>query len=181
MKHVAKIAAILLAFLMIFAGCSTGSAGSSDASSTPSASTASSEAESEDSSASGEEVTLSFMHHMGEQGKKDALVALSEDFTAKNPNIKVEVEFLSYDDFINVFKQRAAADNAPDFVQLTPYQSPETIDAGLILELDSDLYPAEVAGRHRTDEAWRQILCDSAFPQRLRHVLQQKHARKSGR
>lgn len=144
MKHVAKIAAILLAFLMIFAGCSTGSAGSSDASSTPSASTASSEAESEDSSASGEEVTLSFMHHMGEQGKKDALVALSEDFTAKNPNIKVEVEFLSYDDFINVFKQRAAADNAPDFVQLTPYQSPETIDAGLILELDSDLYPAEV-------------------------------------
>ncbi len=80
------------------------------------------------------------MHHMGEQGKKDALVALSEDFTEKNPNIKVEVEFSSFDDFINVFKQRAAADNAPDFVQLTPYQSAETIEAGLIRELNADIF-----------------------------------------
>ena len=136
MKHVAKIMAIMLVLLMIFASCSTGgtssSTGGSESSSTSS------------ESASGEEVVLSFMHHMGEQGKKDALVALSEDFTEKNPNIKVEVEFLSFDDFINVFKQRAAADNAPDFVQLTPYQSAETIEAGLIRELNADIFPPEV-------------------------------------
>lgn len=53
-----------------------------------------------------EEVTLTFLHHMGEQGKKDGLVALSEAFTKKYPNIKIEVEFLSRDDFINQYKQR---------------------------------------------------------------------------
>ena len=70
--------------------------------------------------------------------------ALFEDFTAKNPNIAAEVEFLSYDDFINVFKQSCCR-QCTGFRTADAVPGSETIDAGLILELDSDLYPAESA------------------------------------
>ncbi len=91
--------------------------------------------------ASEEEVTLTFLHHMGEQGKKDGLIALSEAFTEKYPNIKVEVEFLSRDDFVNQYKQRVAADNAPDLINYRPFEVPEVIEAGLIKALDPEIFP----------------------------------------
>ena len=91
-----------------------------------------------------EEVTLTFLHHMGEQGKKDGLVALSEAFTKKYPNIKIEVEFLSRDDFINQYKQRVAADNAPDFINYRPFETPEVIEAGLVEPLDPSIFPDNI-------------------------------------
>lgn len=93
-----------------------------------------------------EEVTLTFLHHMGEQGKKDGLIALSEAFTAKYPNVKVEVEFLSRDDFVNQYKQRVAADNAPDLINYRPFEVPEVVEAGLIKELAPEMFPETIDG-----------------------------------
>ena len=70
-------------------GCSSGSGKTGE---TKSAAQAETEAKAEAKKEEGkeekkeeskEEVTLTFLHHMGEQGKKDGLVALSEAFTKK--------------------------------------------------------------------------------------------------
>lgn len=91
-----------------------------------------------------EEVHLTLLHHLNEQGKKDGLVALSEAFTEQNPNIIVDVEFLSQEDYINTIKQRAAADNMPDFINYRPAAEPTLIEAGLIEPLDESVYPDEI-------------------------------------
>lgn len=91
-----------------------------------------------------ETIHLNLLHHLNEQGKKDGLVALSEAFNEKYPNIVIDVEFLSQTDYANTLKQRAAADNMPDFINYRPKQEPTLIEAGLIEALEADLYPDEV-------------------------------------
>lgn len=139
MKKAFSLVLALLLAAALLAGC--GGSGGGEASSggqAPAADPSTPEAAPEET---GEDVTLTFLHHMGEQGKKDGLVALTEAFTELHPNIKIEVEFLSFDDFVNQYKQREAADNAPDFLNLRPFQGPDIIEAGLMSPLDASLFP----------------------------------------
>ena len=114
-KNMKKLLSLLLVGAMslaVLTGCGKGEeapAADAPASDAPAAETGA-------ENTSDEEVTLTFLHHMGEQGKQDGLVKLVEAFHEKYPNINVEIEFLSRDDFINQYKQRVSADNAPDLI-----------------------------------------------------------------
>lgn len=141
MKKLVSLLIVAAMSLSLLAGCGNG--GDASTSETPEADAPASDnaAGSEAEAESGEEVTLTFLHHMGEQGKQDGLIRLVEAFHEKYPNINVEVEFLSRDDFINQYKQRVSADNAPDLINYRPFETPELIEAGLIEPLDASLFP----------------------------------------
>lgn len=142
MRKTASLFLAAVLSLTMLAGCGNSSTPAPDTSDEQtSGGQTSGEASTDAASGSDEEVTLTFLHHMGEQGKQDGLVKLAEAFHEKYSNITVEVEFLSRDDFINQYKQRVSADNAPDIINYRPFETPELIEAGLIEPLDASMFP----------------------------------------
>lgn len=117
-----KLLAALMAASMVFglAACGNdgGNAGTTPQSSTPS-SEASSEAPSDSSepAATDEEVTLR-MAWWGSQTRHDLTVQVIEMYEKAHPNVKIEYEFFSFDDYFTKLKTLVASDQVWDVFQL---------------------------------------------------------------
>lgn len=93
---------------------------------------------SSDNSGNEGKTTISFTW-WGGQERADATVAVSELFTQKYPNIKVETSFQPYDSYFQSLSVLAASDNLPDLFQdyIGDAETQQYLDKGLLEPLDS--------------------------------------------
>ena len=91
-------------------------------------------------------VTITILHHLGEQGKKDGLQALADMYTAQHPNVSFDIQFVSMDDIINAIKQTNAAQNVPEILNIRQAQvASDLMETGIFEPLPDDFYPAEMS------------------------------------
>jgi raffinose/stachyose/melibiose transport system substrate-binding protein len=80
-------------------------------------------------------VTLSVIHYLTEKPKIQALQNLADNFTKKNPDIKVKIESMSLDQYGNVLKMKLAAGDAPNIIFGSPKTYKDVVASGNILDL----------------------------------------------
>ncbi len=83
---------------------------------------------------------ISFLNYSSNGGQEETLAAMVAEFEAQNPDIKVNVETLGYDDYFTQLAIRVAGDQAPDVFELNIENFRAYADKGAISEIDtSDL------------------------------------------
>ncbi|MHC1749935.1 MAG: sugar ABC transporter substrate-binding protein [Cellulosilyticaceae bacterium] len=124
-KFLVGMLASVMAVSTIFTGCS---AGKDEAKATPEAGTEAG-------------VKTIKVWGMGEEGK--LLPKMVEKFEAENPNIKVEVQALPWDQAHDKLLTAVASQNGPDIIQMGTSWIPEFAEAGALLDLKPyvDEYP----------------------------------------
>lgn len=83
----------------------------------------------------GRPVTISVMHYLVEKPKIQALQNLADGFYAKNPNIKVDIQSMSLDQYANVLKMKLASGDSPNVIFGNPKSYREVVDSGNILDI----------------------------------------------
>lgn len=86
-----------------------------------------------------EQITLKWMHHFQEEPLQQWVEDRAAAFEESHPNVKVEIEMVSNDSYLNTLKMKIAADDAPDMFDLdnNTYLR-EFVDAGHIYCLDGE-------------------------------------------
>ncbi|MDG5786750.1 sugar ABC transporter substrate-binding protein [Evansella sp. AB-P1] len=93
-----------------------------------------------------EDVELRYMW-WGSQTRHDRILELIDLFEDENPNITINYEFLSFDDFSERLATQSAAGNAPDVFHIVDRWLPQYSQAGLL----ADLQPFIDSGAINTD------------------------------
>jgi len=91
----------------------------------------------EESTASEEPVTISFVNYSAIEGNAETIEKMKEAFEAQNPNIKVEIETLGYDDYYTQLQTRIAGSNAPDCFELEYGPFVSFADEGVLYDISS--------------------------------------------
>jgi multiple sugar transport system substrate-binding protein len=91
-----------------------------------------------DSSGSGT-TEISLWHYYGEPDTATGgpFYKLVEGFEAKNPDIKVKVRFIPYDDFNRTLLQSAASGDAPDVALINAFDTAAMADGGVIQDISA--------------------------------------------
>lgn len=82
-------------------------------------------------------VEISFLNYSSNGGQEETLTAMVEAFESENPDIKVNVETLGYDDYFTQLATRVAGNQAPDVFELNIENFRAYADKGAISELDT--------------------------------------------
>lgn len=148
-----KLICMLLAGLMA-AGALTGCSGESQTSSTA-ASTGSqtedssaAEADGEDGAESGTaEISgeLSLVHYLTEDAKLQALDDLIAGFNEEYPDVTVNVEATSMDNYQDVVKLKISTDEAPDIIFGGPKNYSDLVRSGNIVDLSDKEYVSRIS------------------------------------
>lgn len=120
--------------ISMLAGCS-----SSSSSSTP-ASGGSSAPEGGDS-VSGK---ITIMHYLIETGKLKALNDTIDGFKKKYPNVEVEVQGMSLDQYSNTLNMKISAGDMPDIVFGNPKTYADVVQSGSILDITNEEFTSRV-------------------------------------
>ena len=141
------LAAIMAAGTLAGCGSSSGSSSSSDSAATQAATAAATEAAADTSTVSSTEAAssetantdisgeLNLIHYLTEDNKIAALDQLVSGFEAEYPNVKVNTEAMSMDNYTDVIKLRFSTNEAPDIIFGQPKSNTDLIDNGLIMDL----------------------------------------------
>ena len=118
---------LVMAFIMVFAACA------------PQAEvTAEPEQEApavEEVEAVAEPVTITYCNFNSSGGNEETLAKMVAAFEAENPNIKVEVETIGYDDYFTQMQTRVAGGTAPDCYELNIENFAAYANKGLLAEI----------------------------------------------
>ena len=118
---------LVMAFIMVFAACA------------PQAEvTAEPEQEAvavEQAEAPAEPVTITYCNFNSSGGNEETLAKMVAAFEAENPNIKVEVETIGYDDYFTQMQTRVAGGTAPDCYELNIENFAAYANTGLLAEI----------------------------------------------
>ncbi|MCI3920857.1 extracellular solute-binding protein [Paenibacillus sp. TRM 82003] len=124
MFHRKSTAALLLAFVMLFmAACSSGTSGTGGNGGGEAGGAAAQPATSEPANGTGggdakpEEVTLRLMW-WGSQTRHDITNEVIKLYESKNPHVKIEAEFTSFDGYWEKLAAMVAGNNMPDVLQM---------------------------------------------------------------
>lgn len=79
--------------------------------------------------------TITLIHYMGEQQKRDGLQSWIDSFTAANPDVEFEVTAVEYSNYLTTLKTMIAAGDIPDIMFGKPKEHTDLIDAGHIADL----------------------------------------------
>ncbi len=123
-----RVAAVLAAALLATA------CGSSDDGSTADPSEASTD-ESSEPTASGEDVTLTYFTFSAAPDHLEDLDTIVSAFEAENPNVTIDVQTASYDDYFTQLQTRVAGGDAPDTFELNYENFVTYAEAGTLLDL----------------------------------------------
>lgn len=82
-----------------------------------------------------ETVTITVMHYMGEQSKRETLNSIVEAFEKENPNIKVKLEQIDSSEVYQTYQTRFNSGDAPDVLFGSPREMVEFVEAGLFMDL----------------------------------------------
>ncbi len=149
----AALAATMVAGLL--AGCGSSSSDSGSDASTAAEETATTEAAAEETTEAAEEETetadisgeLNLIHYLTEDNKIAALDELVAGFEEAYPNVTVNVEAMSMDNYSDVIKLRFSTNEAPDIIFGQPKSNTDLIDNGLIMDLsDQDFVSRQSEG-----------------------------------
>lgn len=147
MKSRKKLLALCLALMLslaMLAGCGGGAAPDADGgASAPAADDGSAPA---DEPAAGGETTIEFW--MLPLIEDDATQALVDNFTAENPDVKVNMTMLDWASGREQIKQAVAAGSGPDVFYLSAGLDIAYVEAGLLLPLEEAGFTAEDLGRY---------------------------------
>lgn len=130
MKKQRWVSLLLIALLLFLTACSSNN---NSQSSSSNAGAPSGEASGENSS--DEEVTIR-MAWWGGQARHDMMNALIDKFEEKNPNIKVEREFGTENQFVEKVTTQAAGGNTPDVVQTSSFFLHDFVARNIHMDLD---------------------------------------------
>lgn len=90
-------------------------------------------------------VTIKWLHHFGEEGRREWIENLITEFEKQNPNIDVEVEATSFDKYMTMLKTKIASDDAPDIFDFNnKLDLKDFIDNGYITDLTNELFMQNV-------------------------------------
>ena len=105
------------------------------------------EAPASDGESAGSELAgeLTLLHYLTEDAKLQALDDLIAGFTAENPDVTVNTEAVSMDNYLDVIKLRLSSGDAPDILFGGPSSYPELIDAGYIMDLTNEAFTERVS------------------------------------
>ena len=110
------LAAVMIAGMA--AGC--GAKGSSDA-------------------AEGRDTKLTLIHDMNEDSAISFLEQAIEQFEEENPDVKIDMETLSSDDYNSMLRNKIAADDVPDLFFIDDiHKKQEFIDAGICMDISGE-------------------------------------------
>lgn len=88
---------------------------------------------------------LTLLHYLTEDAKLQALDDLIAGFEAENPNVTVNAEAVSMDNYLDVIKLRLSSGDAPDIMFGGPGTYPELVNAGYIMDLSDKDYISRVS------------------------------------
>lgn len=103
---------------------------------------ASAEESTEGSGLSGE---LTLLHYLTEDAKLQALDDLIAGFESENPDVTINAEAVSMDNYLDVIKLRLSSGDAPDVMFGGPSSYPQLVDAGYILDLTDEEFTERVS------------------------------------
>lgn len=89
------------------------------------------------------DVQLVILHHMGEQSKKDGLKAIADGYSAKNPNVSFDIQFVSMDDIITSIKQSNMSQDIPAIINIRQAQVASDLMGTGVFEPIPDSYYSE--------------------------------------
>lgn len=121
-KRSLTVLATTTALVGSLAGC--GGSSDKDAKSSAAPTTAASASAAATTAASGEPVKLRIMW-WGSQDRHDRTLKALELYTKNHPNVTFEPEYSGMDGYLDKLSTQAAANNAPDIVQLDPGWTPD--------------------------------------------------------
>ncbi len=91
----------------------------------------------EQSSSADEEVTLRFTLWSGFDGHLNMLNEIAAKYTAKHPNVKVQLDTIPFSDYVSKVTIQLAGSNPPDCGWLVENSGPSFIDAGVLSDLSN--------------------------------------------
>ncbi len=153
-KQMLSVALTAAMALTMLAGCGSSSSGGASSADTSAGSTAAAaettqqaavaETTSDSAAASSTAATtagntdikgnLNLIHYLTEDNKIAALNGLVDGFQKEYPDVKVNVEAMSMDNYTDVIKLRFSTNEAPDIIFGQPKSNTDLIDNGLIMQ-----------------------------------------------
>ncbi len=118
---------LVMAFIMVFAAC----APQAEVTAEPEQEAAAVE----QAEAPAEPVTITYCNFNSSGGNEETLAKMVAAFEAENPNIKVEVETIGYDDYFTQMQTRVAGGTAPDCYELNIENFAAYANKGLLAEI----------------------------------------------
>lgn len=148
-KQVLSVALAAAMTVGMLAGCGSSSSDSSAAKDDTAASTeaAAEEAAAEETAETNSDISgeLNIIHYLTEDNKIAALDELVSGFEAEYPDVKVNVEAMSMDNYPDVIKLRFSTNEAPDVIFGQPKSYTDLIDNGLIMDLSDQEFASRLS------------------------------------
>lgn len=157
-KQVLSVALAATMTVGMLAGCGSSSSDSTAAKDdTAAAATTETAASAEESSAADTEAAsdtaantdisgdLNIIHYLTEDNKIAALDELVSGFEAEYPDVNVNVEAMSMDNYSDVIKLRFSTNEAPDVIFGQPKSYTDLIDNGLIMDLSDQDFASRLS------------------------------------
>ncbi len=149
------LALVLSGILLVSAFTGCGKSGTAEDSSNTAAQN-STAAGSSQAAASTEAVELSFMQNSANGGQEETLKAMIDDFTSKNPNIKVKYEVVAYKDYYTKLNTLlSAGKDAPDVFEVGYENFAQYAAKGMLKDL------TDVAANEITANDMKQLAYDA--------------------
>lgn len=145
-----KILSVLLSITtvaVLMSGCSKTSSDNSSNNNATQSKGSKTESEVTEAPASAIEVSgeLNIIHYLTETAKLSALDQLIEGFNAEYPNVTVNAEAMSMDQYADVLKLRLATGDSPDIIFGAVKEYSNLIEAGSILELTNQEFTSRIS------------------------------------
>ncbi len=98
---------------------------------------------------------LNLIHYLTENNKLSALDELVNGFMQEYPNVKVNTEALSMDNYSDVIKLRFSTDEAPDIIFGQPKSNADLIDNGLIMPITDQDFVSRLSDSSKTTVTYK--------------------------
>lgn len=117
-RKIFSLIALTLAALMVLTACGSGTQ--------------------KPASSKGDTVTITYCNFNASGGNEETLDKMVAAFEAENPNIKVDVETIGYDDYFTQMQTRVAGGTAPDCYELNIENFAAYANKGMLAEISGD-------------------------------------------
>lgn len=91
-----------------------------------------------------EDVTLNVMHFMIEKPKVEAFEKMTEAYTAKNPNVKFNIEIVASDKYNDALKMKIAGGDVPDIMFGRPNTMIDFLESGVFMDITGESFAKKI-------------------------------------
>lgn len=131
-RKIFSLIALTMALLMVLSACGGNQAPASNGENAPAAPSQKAPSDKE------EIVTITYCNFNSSGGNEETLDKMVDAFEQENPNIKVDVETIGYDDYFTQMQTRVAGGTAPDCYELNIENFAAYANKGMLAEISGD-------------------------------------------